>query len=95
MTTRLTYGSQLIYVKHMLEDQQRADALLTEYQQRPEIWGNDHPLGKALISGHVALLDRADLEASQSQKAGLLPLAWEGTTALTDWTFEASHGVSA
>ena len=95
MTTQHTYGPQLIYVKHMLEDQQRAAALLTEYQQRQEIWDNRHPLGRALIAGHVALLNRAELEASQSQKAGLLPLAWEGTAALTDWTFEASNGVSA
>lgn len=95
MTTQLAYGPQLIHVKHMLERQQHAYALLNEYQQRREIWDNRHPLGRALIAGHVALLNQAELEASQSKKAGLLPLAWEGTAALTDWTFEASNGVSA
>lgn len=84
----------LAFVNRMFQDQKNAELLLTEYGQRQDIW-NDHPLGQAMIAGHVALLRRAEQYAGDCQRFGLLPLAWEGTTALTDGHINASGKVAA
>lgn len=94
MNIQLNYGVPLIHVLQLIYHHQNAAALLTEYQQRPEIWNGD-PLGEALISGHVALLGCASKEAENCRDIGLLPMAWEGTTALAGNAFNASNEVAA